>query len=667
MGDGVLTNSLASLCKAADEGSFFKIIVESMQEAVFVLQDENISYANSFALSLTGYSEQELISTPFLTIIEEGFQEEIRQIIILGKGCGDKCNHHEMQIVRKDGGMRWVSCCVRMIQFNNDSLRLCIATDITEQKDLNEALRVNKERWLFALEGSGDGVWDYNFLTGVNTVSKRLKEILGFDMSLPDADFYLNDWAERLHPNSQAQTMHLFQDILDNKTDIYAIEQQVRSESGEYVWLLTRGKVIDRSETGNPTRLIGTAGDITEFKMMKESQKQLMNYNELLEKEVVSRTKALRQAKDKANHASAEKTRFLASASHDLRQPMQAMSLYIEILSQRLKQSRNIEMIVALRDSHSSMGRIMDALLDISKLDAGVFEPNLKPIKLNMLIDDLIRNYSLVAEKKKIDLRARLTCCDVESDFTMLECILNNLISNAICYTENHGKILVACRCRQGKVLVEVRDTGIGIPEEQMEKIFDEFYQLGNPERDRNKGLGLGLSIVSRMVHLLPGHEIDVRSRPGHGSCFRITLPKTESVEAISAPAGFALPNESFTGMRVLIVEDDATIRKSAAILMQEWGCEVMIAGNSDEALGIVKDGWMPDALIADYRLPGGVTGSQVIQKIRTLFEKQIPAMVMTGETQEEVLQEIVSPSVFMLQKPVTPAKFKLFLRQSRH
>jgi len=666
MEEGSLTNSLAGHCRAIDDAGFFQTVVESMQEAVFVLQGENICYANSFALSLTGYSEHELLGMPFLAIIQEDFQEEFRQTNILGKGCGEKCNQHEMQLARKDEGVVWVSYCIRMIQLNNRPVRLCIASDITEQKHLNEALRLNKERWLFALEGSGDGVWDYNFLTGVNTVSKRMKEILGFDMTLPNANYYLNDWAERLHPDSQAKTLQLFQDILDNKTDNYAIEQQVRSESGEYVWLLTRGKVIDRSETGNPIRLIGTAGDITEFKMLMENQQRLVNQNELLVKEVERRTKALRLAKDKADHASAEKTRFLASASHDLRQPMQAMSLYIEILSQRLKQSEDIEMIAALRESHSSMGRIMDALLDISKLDAGVVVPKLQPIKLNILIDNLIRDYSLIAQKKKIDLRARLTCCDVESDLMMLECILNNLVSNAICYTEDHGKILVACRCRQGKVLVEVRDTGIGIPEEQLEHIFDEFYQLGNPERDRSKGLGLGLSIVNRMVHLLPDHTIEVASRSGHGSCFRITLPKAETVETASAPSALSLQHESFAGMRVLILEDDAAIRKSAAILMQEWGCEVMIAGSSGEALAIVKDGWMPDALIADYRLPCNATGLQVAQEIRTLFKKQIPAVIMTGETQEEVLQEITNSGVFMLQKPVMPAKLKLFLRQNR-
>jgi len=370
--------------------------------------------------------------------------------------------------------------------------------------------------------------------------------------------------------------------------------------------------------------------------------------------------------RNNAYKANAEKTRFLASASHDLRQPMQAMSLYIEVLSQRLKKPANIEVLESLRDSHSSMGRIMDALLDISKLDAGVIEPNLEPIRLNMLIDHLIRDYSLIARKKNIELRVRSTCPDVQSDLVMLERILINLISNAICYTESHGKILVACRCRKGKALVEVWDTGIGIPEDQLEKIFDEFHQLGNPERDRSKGLGLGLSIVNRMVHLLPDHKIEVSSRPGHGSRFRITLPKAETIEATSAPAGFVLEHESFAGMRVLMLEDDAAILKSAVILMHEWGCEVKPAGSADEALSLVKAGWTPDALIADYRLPGDATGLQSIQEMRALSGKQIPAVIMTGETQEETLQEIADSGIVMLQKPVTPAKLKLFLKQSR-
>ncbi|MDQ6966586.1 MAG: hybrid sensor histidine kinase/response regulator, partial [Mariprofundaceae bacterium] len=298
-------------------------------------------------------------------------------------------------------------------------------------------------------------------------------------------------------------------------------------------------------------------------------------------------------------------------------------------------------MLDGLRDSHSSMARIMDSLLDISKLDAGVVEANIEPIRLDMMIDNLMKNYSLIARKKNISIRTRLIDAVVASDLAMLECILNNLISNAVCYTEKGGSVLVACRRRRGRILVEIWDSGIGIPDDQMKNIFAEFYQLSNPERANNKGLGLGLSIVNRLVHLLPGHDIEVSSRPGHGSRFRISMPEALADAAIAAPASLALQPEPFAGMRVLLLEDDLAVRRAAVILMQQWGCEVMGAGTAAEAVSIVKNGWIPDAMIADYRLPGDATGMQAVQTLRLLLKQALPALIISGESQTETIQDI--------------------------
>ncbi|RLL53533.1 response regulator [Mariprofundus sp. EBB-1] len=366
--------------------------------------------------------------------------------------------------------------------------------------------------------------------------------------------------------------------------------------------------------------------------------------------------------KNSADKANADKTRFLASASHDLRQPMQAMALYLEVLAHRLKQAEYHDIVESLQASHASMGRIMDSLLDISKLDAGVVEVNLEPIHLDMMIDQMVGDYSLSAQKKHIRLRMRLNGAVVQSDLVMLECVLNNLISNAIRYTESEGTILVASRRRQGKVVVEVWDTGIGIPQDQLENIFTEFYQLDNPERDRQKGLGLGLSIVRRMVQLLPDHDIELTSRMGRGSCFRISLPEVE-LKAVTSPC-YDQETEQFDGMCILMLEDDPVVRRAAVILMQEWACEVADVGSISEALTIVEQGWTPDVMIADYRLQGNTTGLQAVKEVRAQLEQHVPALIITGETGVETILEIANADIMLLHKPVVPGELKSILNQ---
>jgi len=366
--------------------------------------------------------------------------------------------------------------------------------------------------------------------------------------------------------------------------------------------------------------------------------------------------------KDHAEKANADKTRFLASASHDLRQPMQAMSLYIEVLNHRLKQPEDKEVVEALRESHSSMNRLMDSLLDISKLDAGVVEFNLEPICLDVMIANLMRDFALIADKKGITMRARLSGAAVSSDLVMLECILNNLIGNAVRYTETGGQILLACRRRHGKVFVEIWDTGIGIAPDQLENIFTEFYQLGNSERDRNKGLGLGLSIIGRLLKLLPNHAVEVASKPGHGSRFRIIMPEATGVGVNKGKDSFAPQNAQFEGVRILMLEDDLAARRAAVMLVQEWGCEVKDVASAAEAVAEVERGWIPNAIISDYRLVGEATGVQAIHAIRQLLKQDIPALIVTGETQAEIRQEVADANALLLHKPAVPAKLKLFL-----
>jgi len=372
----------------------------------------------------------------------------------------------------------------------------------------------------------------------------------------------------------------------------------------------------------------------------------------------------LEQAKIDAEQANIAKTRFLASASHDLRQPLQAMALYAETLAHRLNDKKNIETMESLRISHGSMSRIMESLLDISKLDAGIVDVSISTVNLGILINHIIDEFQMMAERKGIVIRRRVNDLFVRSDIALVERIVSNLLSNAIRYTESGG-VLVTCRYKNGQVLVDVWDTGTGIAEDQQDEIFFEFHQLGNPERDREKGLGLGLAIVRRLICLLDGHHIELCSRPGHGSRFRLVLPKEDAMSMTVDPQQTVLmPVEQLGDLRVLLIEDDVSVRQAMVAFIQEWGCDVVGVDSIFDAVSSVTQGWVPDAIIADYRLPDEQTGIQVIAAVREQIKQNIPALIVSGESLPETLQNIRQADVLMLHKPVVPAKLKLFLKQ---
>ncbi len=374
----------------------------------------------------------------------------------------------------------------------------------------------------------------------------------------------------------------------------------------------------------------------------------------------------LKHAKRIAEQASMAKTRFLASASHDIRQPLQAMALYAEALACRINRPDNIKNLEGLRQSHASMSRIMNSLLDISKLDADIIEPDIGAVALQPLMEHLLGGFHSMAKKKGLTMRCRVAddIC-VRSDAALLERIVSNLLGNALRYTDSGG-ILAACRRRGQAVALEIWDTGRGIPAGQVGNVFLEFYQLENPERDRHKGLGLGLSIVKRLTQLLPGHSIDLCSIAGRGSRFRLTMPVASS-NVVKPDRLRERPQmvDQLLGMKVLVIEDDASVRNAMVALMQSWECRVCSAGDVAGAIECMEGGWVPGAIVADYRLPGGKTGIQAIQAIRSHLQQYVPALIVTGESLPETLQDIQSQEdVLLLHKPVQAARLKMFLRR---
>lgn len=348
---------------------------------------------------------------------------------------------------------------------------------------------------------------------------------------------------------------------------------------------------------------------------------------------------------ERAKTADAAKGMFLAAASHDLRQPVQSLFLLLGVLRSKLKDHPASKVAETAHEALEALRGLLDDLLDISRLEAGLVVPKQVPVPLQPLISRLACEAGIQAAAK--NLRFHHLCRDktVLSDPVLLERILRNLIDNAVRYTDSGG-VLLGCRAREGTVRIEVIDTGHGIPTDRMEQVFEEFTQLENPERDRRKGLGLGLAIVRRLSTLL-GHRLDVRSRPGRGTCFALTLPALPAVLPTVEPASL----RQFHG-RVLVIDDESQVAQSLAIGLEQAGLTVLTAGSADDAVAQLS-GSPPDAILADLRLRGGQTGLDAVARIRAFLGEPIPAVLITGDTSPERLAMAEASGCTLLHKPV--------------
>jgi signal transduction histidine kinase/ActR/RegA family two-component response regulator len=361
--------------------------------------------------------------------------------------------------------------------------------------------------------------------------------------------------------------------------------------------------------------------------------------------------------------ASAEKTRFFASASHDLRQPLHSLGLFGSAMVARLRGTqdepvaRNLMMCVdALEASFSSM-------LDVSKLDAGVVDAKPLPVALSSVFRRLESAYGRQAEGRGLALRFQPAGRWVQTDPALLERLLGNLVHNALKFTSTGG-VLVLARRRQGKTSVEVWDTGAGMAPAELDLIFDEFYQIGNQERDRAKGLGMGLAIVQRLAQLLDA-PLSVHSLPGKGSVFKVLLPDSRPQAAERLPAELASSAfRSLAGMCVLVVDDEAAVRDSTAAALRLYGLRIEVADSLEQAVRLVRQlGGGVDALITDHRLRGGEDGIAVAQGIHAALGQKVPTILVTGDTAPDRVRQARSSGMLVLYKPVRASALAEALR----
>jgi signal transduction histidine kinase/ActR/RegA family two-component response regulator len=381
---------------------------------------------------------------------------------------------------------------------------------------------------------------------------------------------------------------------------------------------------------------------------LDNEKERIEKLNAQLEKRVAERTAEI-------SAANAAKSRFLAAASHDLRQPLQTISLLTAVLSKANHEPAHARAVHELRDTINVMGSLLDTLLDISRFDNGAVKPEVTEFPIGELLDRLRFDFTNHARDKNLGLRVVSSSAVIRSNPVLLEYIVRNLLSNAIRYTSS-GKVLLGCRRHGSNLRIEVRDTGIGIPQEQVSNIFEEFYQLDNPARDRRKGWGLGLAIVARSARLL-GHRIDVHSVPGKGSLFAVEVPlgtATDSPE--QAPGGRAVVGNEHKEASIFLVEDEQAVREAMREMLELYDFRVSATANSEEASGESRALEVaPDLIIADYRLPLNRTGIDVVRNIRTITGAEIPGIILTGDISPKILQEARENRLAVIHKPVDP------------
>lgn len=425
----------------------------------------------------------------------------------------------------------------------------------------------------------------------------------------------------------------LLADALGVLADEATIEREVGTQNGN--WFLRRIFPY-RAHNNRIEGVVITFADITERKRIE---------------------KELEASKLEAERANFAKSRFLAAASHDLRQPLQTLTLLIGLLERSIEDETPKKLTARLDQTLGAMSGMLDALLDINQIEAGVVEARPVAFPIAEVFDRLRDEFTYLAETHSLALRVAPSTAMVASNPRLLEQMIRNLLGNAVKYT-SRGKILLGCRRRGNDLRIEVWDTGIGIAEEEFHAIFNEFHQVGNDARERSRGLGLGLSIVERLGHLL-GHDINVRSIPGKGSIFAITVPRArkdslqQCADLANVESAAAAP---LRRCHIVIVDDDPDVLDGLEQLLKADRYGTSSALDGVAALKLIKDGAVrPEVLLTDYNLPNGMNGLDLLLAARAALQQDLPGIILTGDISSETLAKIAAQECVALSKPVKP------------
>jgi len=500
---------------------------------------------------------------------------------------------------------------------------LILAALFSERRMHERAILERERRLEDVLRAGGVITFEWDLKTGLIELSQNAAEILGLG---PRQFLAGTEWMEGIHPDDRASVeAYLGVGSADERSHAMTF-RFLRPDGRGEVWL-EQVAVTHFDSAGVPSRINGLATDITERKRFEDEISRAW------------RSAAL------ANRA---KSSFLSAASHDLRQPLQTLRFLQVALEQQVPDGEGRNLLGGISRSLDTMSSILSSLLDLNRLEAGNLRPLKSDFPINDIFEALTTDLSNSASDKGLRWRVVRSSLLVRSDKRMLEAMIRNLLSNALRYT-NRGRILLGCRRMGDNIRIEVMDSGIGITPEQLPHIFEEYYQGASAERG---GVGLGLAIVKRLGEML-GHRIDVRSAPGEGTVFSIEVPRGEACH--DTPEGAQAPREEGSGFRgtILVVEDEASVRSSISRMLKAKGIEAIVVATANDALDrISQDDVRPDMLICDYNLRGSPNGVETVSALRKALDRDVPAIVMTGDMRSGIVELISAQGVSVLIKP---------------
>ncbi|OPX56749.1 PAS domain S-box-containing protein [Oceanospirillum multiglobuliferum] len=457
--------------------------------------------------------------------------------------------------------------------------------------------------------------------------------------------------------------------VLQGQRAVFELEHSTNQKQVRY------GLVTYTPHRNDKNEILGFFALYQDITERRKAEIALKETNETLEERVKDRTQELSdlnqdlmQAKQVAELANASKTRFLAAASHDLLQPLNAARLFTSALAHQVKNDNadQYRMIKNIDGSLKAAEELLSTLLDISKLDAGALLPNISTFRLDTILKPLAAEFGVMASNRGLHFDSVKTASVVKSDAQMLRRIIQNFLSNAARYTQ-HGKILLGCRRMKNAIRIEVWDTGPGIPAEKLSEIFQEFKRLDHPERhnkESEKGLGLGLSIADRMGRVL-NHPIKVRSWPGQGTVFSVEVALGDSADlkpeiTQDSVQGLASQrNNPLAGLHVLCIDNEPLILEGMEAMLSNWQCRVSKATTIGGAKSVIRNSGRPDIVLADYHLDNDVTGMMALSALNELFDEPLPAILITADRTEEVAESIKSEGYTLLHKPLKPAPLR--------
>ena len=537
----------------------------------------------------------------------------------------------------------------QLLGFGSHSARKSHYPELVARLEELEGER-NRYKWLF--EHAVHGIFQASIHEGIRAANPALARMLNYDTP-EEALWALTDLSHHLFIGGEEELRQI-RHILSQQHGLFGYETRLRRKDGSAIYVIMN-LLLKPDEDG---LVEGFVADVTERKL---AQLRLLQLNEELEQRVAERTCELREARDAAEAANLSKDKYLAAASHDLLQPLNAARLLISTLRERKLPQNELHLVERAHQALEGAEDLLTDLLDISKLDQAAIKPDIDIYSLDDVLLPLVSEFQSVAAAAGLQLKHYIPRVAIKTDFRLLTRILRNFLSNACRYTDQ-GCVLVGARMRAGALRIEVWDTGRGIPEEELQSIFLEFNQLGIGRSAKRSGVGLGLAIVDRIASML-GYQVLVRSKPGRGSVFSIDVPLAEAMprERVAAPAVVPQLGDPLPGRRLLVIDNEESILLSMAALLEQWGCTVVTATDEQSAMTAL-DGVAPDAILADYHLDHGLTGWDVVLAVRGRFNQALPVVMITADRSDQCRQQLQGCGVPVLNKPVKPGKMRSVL-----